>query len=330
MAHWNSYVKGDPVEWLLEEENASIRYWTLKDMCGKEENDPDVKSAREQIMKSYTVTEILKNQQPEGFWVTKEDPYVPKYKATYHQLLILSELGASPCEEIQRAVNLAFENYQYDSGHFNWKMLKTARGRSSSLVDGACLTGNIVRALLHFGYLHHERTQKALQFLVRVHEAGWPCRAYPIDRGKVFPEKCYMGGVKPLMAFSMVPEEERTEEMKRIIDEEVEIYLENEIFMYLKDERGERKPKPGWMRFGFPLFYQSDALEVLDVLTRLGVRDERMQKALDLVLSKQDENGRWNLENTFNGKMWVDIEEKRCPSKWITLRAVRVLKRMYG
>jgi hypothetical protein len=330
MAHWNSYVKGDPVEWLLEEENASIRYWTLKDMCGKEENDPDVKSAKEQIMKSYTVTEILKNQQPEGFWVTKENPYTPKYRATYHQLLILSELGASPCEEIQRAVTLSFENYQYDSGHFNWKILKTARGRSSSLVDGACLTGNIVRALLHFGYLHHEGTQKALQFLVRVHEAGWACRAYPIDRGKVFPEKCYMGGVKPLMAFSMVPEEERTEEMKRIIDEEVEIYLENEIFMYLKDERGERKPKPGWMRFGFPLFYQSDALEVLDVLTRLEVRDERMQKALDLVLSKQDENGRWSLENTFNGKMWVDIEEKRRPSKWITLRAVRVLKRMYG
>jgi hypothetical protein len=330
MAHWNSYVKGIPVDWLLEEENPSVRYWTLRDICGKNENDSAVKLAKERIMKSYVVTEILKNQKPGGFWVTKEDPYVPKYKATYHQLLILSELGAAPCEEIRRAVDLVVENYQYESGHFNWKILKTARGRSSSLVDGACLTGNIVRALLHFGYLHHEGTQKALQFLVRVHEVGWPCRAYPIDKGRVFPEKCYMGGVKPLIAFSLVPEEERTGEMKRIIDEEVEIYLENEIFMYLKDERGERKPKPGWMRFGFPLFYQSDALEVLDVLTRLGMKDERMQKAVDLVLSKQDENGRWNLENTFNGKMWVDIEEKGRPSKWITLKAVRVLKRIYG
>ncbi|MGC1123214.1 MAG: nitrogen fixation protein NifH [Candidatus Methanofastidiosia archaeon] len=330
MTTWNSLVKGDPVEWLLEEGNPSVRYWTLRDICGKNETDPDVRVAKERIMKSYPVTEILKNQQPGGFWVTKEDPYVPKYKATYHQLLILSELGTSLCEKVQRAVDLAFENYQYESGHFNWKILKTARGRSGSLVDGACLTGNIVRALLHFGYLHHDGTQKALQFLLRVHEAGWPCRAYPIDKRRVFPEKCYMGGVKPLIAFSLVPEGERTEEMKRIIDEEVEIYLENEIFMYLKDERGERKPKPGWMRFGFPLFYQSDALEVLDVLTRLGAKDERMQKAVDLVLSKQDENGRWNLENTFNGKMWVDIEEKGRPSKWITLRAVRVLKRMYG
>lgn len=330
MVPWNSSVKESLVEWLLEDKNPSVRYWTLRDICGKSENDSDVRMAREDIMTSHPVTEILRNQEPEGFWITREDPYLPKYRATYHQLLILSELGAAPCEQVEKAVDLLFENYQYDSGHFNWKMLKTARGRGSSLVDGACLTGNIVRALIHFGYLHHEKTQKAIHFLVRVHEAGWPCRAYPIDRAKVFPEKCYMGGVKPLIALSMIPEEERTAEMREIIDEEVEIYLENEVFMYLRDEGGERKPKPGWTRFGFPLFYQSDALEVLDVLTKLGAKDERMQKALDLVLSKQNEHGRWNLENTFNGKMWVDIEEKGRPSKWITLKAVRVLNRMYG
>ena len=107
----------------------------------------------------------------------------------------------------------------------------------------------------------------------------------------------------------------------------MEIYLENEIFMYLKDEKGNRKAKFGWKKFGFPLFYQSDALEVLDVLTKLGIKDQRMEKAVDLVLSKQDKTGQWNLENTFNGKMWVDIEEKGNPSKWITLKAVRVLKR---
>ena len=99
--------------------------------------------------------------------------------------------------------------------------------------------------------------------------------------------------------------------------------------MYLRDEKGQRKAKFGWKRFGFPLFYQSDALEVLDVLTKLGVKDDRMEKALDLVISKQ-EKGRWKLENTFNGKMWVDIEEKKNPSKWITLKAARILRRVYG
>lgn len=319
----------DTVPWLLEKDNPSVRYWTLKEILQRSASDPEVKKAQKDIMKSHTVTTILKNQNPDGFWVSSENPYLPKYKATYHQLLILSLLGTPLCTQIENAIEHVF-TYQYNSGHFSFKQIKTERGKKSKLTDGACLTGNIVRFLIHFGYLPHERTQKAINFLVNTHENGWSCRAYPIDKEKVFPQNCYMGGVKPLIAFSMIPEKERTNKIKDIINQEVEIYLENEIFMYLKDEKGEKKAKFGWKRFGFPLFYQSDALEVLDVLTRLGVTDDRMKRALDLVLSKKDENGRWKLENTFNGKMWVDIEEKGYPSKWITLKALRVLKRVYN
>jgi len=116
--------------------------------------------------------------------------------------------------------------------------------------------------------------------------------------------------------------------MQAIIDREVENILENGVYRYLRNPDGTRKDKAGWKRFGFPLFYQSDALEILDTLTRLGVRDDRMRPAVDLVLGAQQPDGRWLLENTFNGKMWIDIEEKGRPSKWITLRALRVLKRL--
>jgi len=74
------------------------------------------------------------------------------------------------------------------------------------------------------------------------------------------------------------------------------------------------------------LFYQSDALEVLDTLTRLEVIDERMKPALELVEETRGRDGKWLMKDSFNGKMWVDIEEKNRPSKWITLRAMRVLK----
>ncbi len=53
--------------------------------------------------------------------------------------------------------------------------------------------------------------------------------------------------------------------------------------------------------------------------------DPRLTPALDKVRSKQDAEGRWRMETSFNGKMWVDIEEKGQPSKWVTLRALRVL-----
>ncbi len=91
-----------------------------------------------------------------------------------------------------------------------------------------------------------------------------------------------------------------------------------------------RISKPGWLKFGFPLMYQTDVLEILCIMTRLGYRDERMREAIDLLVSKQDKQGKWKLENTFNGQFQVDIEQKGRPSKWVTLNALRVLKGYYG
>jgi hypothetical protein len=49
-----------------------------------------------------------------------------------------------------------------------------------------------------------------------------------------------------------------------------------------------------------------------------------------MVLGKQDASGRWRMEYTYNGKTWADVEAKGRPSKWVTLRALRVLKAVYG
>jgi len=72
--------------------------------------------------------------------------------------------------------------------------------------------------------------------------------------------------------------------------------------------------------------YQTDVLEILLILTRLGYRDERMGEALDLVASKADAQGRWKLQSTFNGRFVVDVEAKGEPSRWVTLRALEVLQ----
>ena len=88
--------------------------------------------------------------------------------------------------------------------------------------------------------------------------------------------------------------------------------------------------KPGWLRFGFPLMYQSDVLELLDLLTGFGYRDPRMQDAMDMAAEKQNEQGRWLLQNSMNGRMAANIEKKGKPSKWVTLRALSVLAKFYG
>ena len=307
-----------------------MRYWTLRDLEGKGPGDAEVSAAQDGIMESPQVKAILAAQNPGGWWVDERDMYLPKYTATTHSLLILAELGAKRTPAIERGVEHIFK-FQRISGHFLIDLPATEKGKASSVKDGSCIDGNILYYLIHFGYLDDPRTQLLLDFIISYHDsenAGWRCRSYPINPAAVYPKNCYMGAAKMLRALSMIPPRERRGGMQVIIGREAENILENGVYRYLRNPDDTRKDKAGWKKFGFPLFYQSDALEVLDTLTRLGYQDSRMQPAVDLVLSAQQPDGSWLLENTFNGKMWINIEEKGRPSKWITLRALRTLKRL--
>jgi hypothetical protein len=329
---WEEFGSRDVMEWLLEPENPSVRFWALQQLEVKRKDDPDVLEAQNAITSSACVNAILEAQKGEEHWHSYDDVYNPKYTATTHNLLILAELGAKKLPQIERAIEYLFK-FQRNSGHFLTDLPKTEKGKDSTKKDACCIDGNILYYLIHFGYLDDPRTKKLIDFQVEYHSddgGGWKCRAYPIDRSKVFPTNCYMGGIKVLKALARIPGEARSPDLKRIIMQESELILDNQVFKYLRHPDGSRKEKAGWKRFGFPLFYQSDVLEVLDVLSELGVHDERMQESVDLVFESRNESGTWDLMNTFNGKMLCDIETKKKPSKWVTLRALRVLHRYYA
>jgi hypothetical protein len=327
-----SQLKTDPTEWLLEPDNPSVRYHALRDLQGRGEDSFEVNEAKLAIVDSAIVKTIMAAQKPGGYWMKEENMYLPKYKATTHQLLILAEIGASRTPEIEKAIEQVYR-FQRNSGHFLTELPKSEKGKNSVVKDGCCFDGNVLVYLNHFGYLEDPRTMKLLEFIYDYYDhenTGWKCRAFPIDPSKVFPVNCFMGRTKLLKAFSMIPEDKRGPEMKRIIELEVEEILENGVYRYLRNPDGSRKEKAGWKRLGFPLFYQADILEVMLSLTRLGVKDERMQDAVEVILDAQQKDGKWLLKDTFNGKMWIDIEEKHKPSKWVTLRAMTVLKNWYG
>ena len=135
-----------------------------------------------------------------------------------------------------------------------------------------------------------------------------------------------MGVVKALKALAEIPKNKRSKDVKNTIDKGVRYMLKHHIHKRSHDLS--RFSKPSWLRFGFPLMYQTDVLEILGILTKLGFKDKRMQEAINLVVSKQDDQGRWKLERTFNGRFQTNIEQKGKPSKWITLKALRTLKRV--
>jgi hypothetical protein len=322
------------LNWLLEENNPSVRYFTLVDLLDKSESDRDVVKARQDIMQGKVVSKILSRQENEGHWEAPERFYTAKYKGTVWQLIILAEFGAdSENENIRKACEFILDKAQErESGGFSFRYGKKGGGTRSTVIP--CLTGNMLWSLIRFGYLDDPRVRSGIDWVttyqrfddgVKTVPKGWTYDKWDMCWGK---HSCFMGVVKSLKALSEIPAGERSEAVRSTIDQGVEFLLMHHIHKRSHDLG--RVSKPGWLRFGFPLMYQTDVLEILGILTKLGYRDERMQEAVDLVASKQGLYGRWKLENTFNGRFQTNIEQKGVASKWLTLNALRVLKRFHA
>ena len=335
MMNGKPYLKTNPIPWLLEENNPSVRYFTLLELLGKPEDDPEVISAKHNIVRKGLVPAILSKQKEEGYWQEADQFYSYKYKGTVWQLIILAEAGISKDDiRIEKACEFIL-NHSQDRASYGFSIFhssKTGGGRPGGVIP--CLTGNMVYSLIRLGYLADERLQKAIQWITNYQRfddritdppTGWP---YDISYGCWGKHSCHMGVMKALKALAEIPVDQRNREVNNTIGKAVEYLFKHHI--YKKSHNLSKVAKPGWLRLGFPLMYQDDILEILDILTRLGYHDERMQDAVNILISKQDEQGRWKLENTFNGRFQVDIERKGEPSKWVTLNALKVLKRYYG
>lgn len=334
MSDWKSVLKADSTDWLLEKDNPSVRFFTLTEIFGKPENGAEAEEAKEDIMKIGTVPKILAKQKNEGYWEDSKSFYTAKYKGTVWQLIVLAELGADGKDErIRKACEFILTNSQdHESGGFSVAVsAKMGGGRHSEVIP--CLTGNMVWSLIKFGYFEDPRVQRGVNWITTyqrfddaIKEApkGWPFDKLTMCFGK---HSCHMGVVKALKALAEIPAEKRSKDVKKTIERGVEYMLIHHIHKRSHDLS--RVSKPGWLRFSFPLMYQTDVLEILGILAKLGCKDKRMQEAIDLVISKQDDQGRWKLENTFNGRFQTNIEQKGKPSKYITLNALRVLKKFY-
>jgi hypothetical protein len=335
MGDWKSVLKADPVDWLLEKDNPSVRYFALSRILDRPHDNSEVQAAKKEIMVTGVVPKILAKQNASGYWEAPEKFYTAKYKGTVWQLIILAELGADGQDErVKKAREFILENSQdRKSGGFSaWLSVRVGGGRYSGVLP--CLTGNMVWSLIRLGFLGDPRVKRGIEWIAKYQRfddgEAYPPKIWPYEKatscfGK---HSCHMGVVKSLKALAEIPAEKRSAAVVDSIERGVEYLLKHHI--YKRSHNLSKVSKPGWLRFGFPLMYQTDVLEILGILTRLGCKDERMQEAVDLVVSKQDEQGRWKLESTFNGRFQTSIEQKGDSSKWVTLNALQALKKFYG
>jgi hypothetical protein len=333
MDGWKSILKADPMVWLLGEDNPSVRYFALRDILMRPEDDPELSDAKAAVMLNGTVPKILAKMDAEEYKKTYRSFYRDKYKGLVWQLVILAEHGAERAPEIASFCEYILSNSQErETGGFSIDgSAKGAGGLPSGVIP--CLTGNMVYSLIRFGYLDDERVQKAIGWIVQYQRFddgdGAPAGGF-YDRSEACwgRHTCHMGVFKALKALAEIPPEKRTGDIGRTIQAGVEYILRHHIFKKSHDLT--QVAKPGWLRLGFPLMYQDDVLEGLEILLKLGVHDSRMQEAVDVILSKQDGEGKWKLESTFNDRFLVGIEKKGLPSKWVTMKALRVLKQWQG
>ena len=316
------------LDWLLEEDQPSVRYLTLTQLLGRKQTDSEVREAKARIPSVGWVAEILARRDPGGWWVNEKNLYVPKYISTNWNLLVLSDLGAT------RAIPAVRASCEL------WMARSPLRGGgvggNSNGHGHHCFTGNMARALIRFGYGDDPRVRKAMDWLVdTAHpKGGWTCFSFTEGpaRGRA------LDSWEGLSAFAAYPRANWTPGMKACVERGAEFYLDREL------HRQGARYEP-WYRFHWPLHYYYDLLVGLHVLTSLGyTEDPRLRFALDLLTKKRRSDGRWNLDAVHpdvEGSMaaWYQkhprdrpvpfaLEKPGAPSKMVTLTALSVLQRV--
>jgi hypothetical protein len=322
-----------PLDWLLEPEDAGVRYLALRDIV--KTSPGELAEARKKAHSEGPISLVLSKMNKEGYWEQPGAGYYPKYTGTVWSIILLGQLGASARMDgrISAVCSYLLDNTLVKGGQFSMN------GLPSGTAD--CLQGNLCAALLDLEF-EDPRLDRAFEWMARsvtgegiapMTDKTAPVRYYA---GKCGPDfacgsnnklPCAWGSVKVMLAFSKLAEGERTP----LIDSAIKRGVD---FLFSKDPAKAdypcgyaAKPSQNWWKFGFPIFYITDLLQNVETLAGLGYgKDSRLKNALDLIRQKQDKQGRWLLEYDYQGKTWLDFGPKKQPNKWVTLRALKVLQ----
>ncbi len=332
-------LDADVLAWLLEEASPGVCYLALRDLVNRAADDEELISAREKAHTDGPIAAILAQMDDEGFWKEAGPGYLPKYYSTVWAIIMLWQLGAAGEVDgrIHRACDYILDHALAAGGLFS------AGGTPGTNVD--CLQGNLCGALLELG-CKDSRLEQAFEWMARSvtgegvapnTERKAAVRYYSGNCGPGFAcgannkLPCAWGAVKVMLAFSKLPLEMHTPLIDRAIAQGVEFLFSVDPATAEYPSGWAAKPSGNWWKFGFPVFYVTDLLQNVEALVGLGYGDDpRLANGLRMIRAKQDGRGRWALEYSYTGKTWVDFGPKKQANKWVTLRALRVLKNVSG
>jgi hypothetical protein len=304
------------VRWLLDSD-PSIRWQAMRDLIDVPADEVGAERAR--VATEGAGARLLALQAPDGRWGGAA--WNRGWDSTMHALWLLRDMGLDPAsDEARRAVGLVRDRV-------TWRGCGPRETENNAFFEGEvepCINGQVAAVGAYFG----QDVRGIIDRLLgeQLPDGGWNCEAADCSTRSSFNTTiCVLEALLEYeRAFGGSPEVTGT----RLRGQDY--LLERRLFRRRSTgEVIERDRKSGsvWTRFAFPTWWHYDVLRGLAYLRQAGVApDERAAEAIDLVASKRGSDGRWVLETQYPGKMLVETDEgEGRPSRWNTLRALRVL-----
>jgi hypothetical protein len=310
-------LEGSVIQWLLDSD-PSIRWQVMRDLIGAPAEE--VAAERARVATEGAGARLLALQGDDGRWAGAA--WNRGWNSTMHVLMLLREMGLDPASgPARRAVGLVRDRV-------TWAGCGPEECHRNPFFAGEvepCINGQVAAVGAYFGQDVRALVDRLLA--EQLPDGGWNCEAENGSTRSSFNTT--------ICVLEALLEHERaggaTPEVMPARLRGQEYLLERRLFR--RKSTGEvierdRKGGASWTRFAFPTWWHYDVLRGLDYLVHAGVTpDERVAEAVDRVASKRDADGRWPLEIQYPGVMPVEIDEgEGRPSRWITLRALRVLK----
>lgn len=316
-----SFLESVPINWLLDGE-PFVRYRTLIDIQGREEDDKEVVATKRLVFKHPLIKQIFDQRNKDGYWGTPRDIYTwwPKKDTTFWLLGVLADFGfTKENKKIANACEYVFST-QFPCGGFGWAPPPT---------PADCYTGILVESLAKLGYGTDPRIKKAYDWLIQrqrldngfwCKNTGLPGRVREKEPSCAFATLCVLG------ALAQNPELKKS----AIAQKGVEFLLKCwENRGKIKYAGHDSKIGKGWEKLKYP-FTDYRILKYLDILSQFEFtrNDNRMIQIMNDLITKRDEKGCFYAESVH--KVWSDFDfgQKKSPSKWLTLLVYRLAKRV--
>jgi len=297
----------DLISWLLEGD-VSLRYQTFKDILN--EDKPELQNA---IHNEGWGGQIMQLQKPDGHW--GEGWYRPKWTCTHYTVLIFKYL--QPIREIPSVQKIIAQGLELctdgDGGLNFW---------GNSMKSDVCVNGMFLNYASYF-LSPDERFHPLIDMLLKawMKDGGWNCQF----RNKVYHSSFHttLSVLEGLWEYKINGGKYRIEEIELASQAAIEFLLIHNLYL---SHRTKEIAHPNFTLFSYPPHWKFDVLKCLSHLAERKIPfSDALSPALDLLQSKRSIDGKWALQNRHAGKLHFQMEKPGSPSRWNTLRAMRVL-----